>query len=1416
MKRTRQTISLILCLVMLLSYLPAPVFAEGTSGSGLCQHHPVHEDCGYAEPVAGAACSHEHGEVCYVTRCVHVHGDCGYEAASAGVDCDHQHDGECGYAQEVAEVPCSCGQDKHTEECAYAPAVPGTDCTHTHGECSYAEAREEVPCGHDCSEDEACSEKILNCAHEHGEDCGFREAAEGKPCDFVCRDCAAEAADAAAVAEVKALTEALPSLEAVKAMGSEDQQAAYAQILAASEAYEKLTEEQKAQLPGAEETFGAYFAYFSSQTLEAAEDETICGTCGNNLTWEFDIGTGVLKISGMGEMDSWTSSTERPSWEQYATNISKIEIEEGVTEIGSHAFYDYENLSAVSMPEGIKEIGSFAFSGCSLQTITIPSSVTGIGKYAFLSCAPFFIVSEENNAFASDSDGVLYNKDKTKLIVFPKNYQGNFVVPDSVESFSDNAFYYCKQLTGICIPDTIKFLGFHTFFGCSGLKNVVIPVSVSDIGPTVFANCTGLENVTLSSGVANVYEMAFFKCTSLKKILIPSSVTEISKLAFADCSQLSCIQFEGDAPKFGDNVLRQVKATAYYPVNNSTWTSKVMKNYGGNITWKPYGNPATKLIFSDIASDRMLRQIWSISVRTVPSDATVDMEYSVSDESILKIEECTDSSVSVIAQKPGTVTLTATDKLSGISVSKEITITEYPEISSVPFEDDIPITSDYTYRYYTFTPAITGRYIFSSTACERQDHVQIGILPVDQRYSLAKGKVYPEKDKCQVYADLEAGENYLIRLLYLETTVGRTAKFQAEYLGDVAKVTGININAPDFIECELWPMNHEIYGNSLASLKADLFPVGSSGTIFWETSDSNVIEVNGGSNNYGGFTPISCGTATITATCNGYSDSVTITVKEPKTLRLNQWEEVTHDKGNTTHTFKFTPRKTGEYVITMDSGNAYYPQDIISVTTDGSVVSIPEDGYGVDTQKWYLQLNAGETYSIQVGSLLFNYGDIPAYKLKIVESAGTPESMRLRLLEQEAGNKTQVSFGTYFFPVNAHEEIVKVEVSDESVLQVNPYWNLNSFHRITATVIGEGRTVITATTESGLTASYTYYAYAEDSCGGDHDYDVNQECVHCGAVRGTCGDDLTWTLERGVLTIFGTGAMTDYAQGTAPWYSRRVVISEIVLNEGLTSIGSYAFDGITAIAHYPGNDPAWTEAVRQNYGGSITWIPLRSIGEDLPLYDPQEDTQQDTQQKEDVMEKEEIGCQSGHSYRDPAFVWGENDTCTAVFVCRNCDDTRKVVCDMTMENEPPTENADGRTTYTARAVFGGREYTDSRSYIVPAGERVVQKVMPLYGEVIIARGECSHSFTKYTSDGNATCELDGSKTALCDQGCGESHTLPDTGSRLEHQMEGGSCALCGAPDEKASSDGRKVLLAAALGVSCVAALAVLLMRRKKK
>ncbi len=149
---------------------------------------------------------------------------------------------------------------------------------------------------------------------------------------------------------------------------------------------------------------------------------------------------------------------------------------------------------------------------------------------------------------------------------------------------------YKTNITKVVVREGITEIGMLAFGGCTNLTSMELPESLIWISEAAFSDCSSLFSVEFPENVTVIGSYAFQNCSNLQSIVIPDSVTNIYTSAFDSCSELKSITFEGDAPSIHENAFSSVMAIAHYPANNSTWTEQIKQDYGGTITWVPYGD----------------------------------------------------------------------------------------------------------------------------------------------------------------------------------------------------------------------------------------------------------------------------------------------------------------------------------------------------------------------------------------------------------------------------------------------------------------------------------------------------------------------------------------------------------------------------------------------------------------------------------------------------------------------------------------------------------------------------------------------------------------------------------------------------------------------------------------------------------
>ena len=181
---------------------------------------------------------------------------------------------------------------------------------------------------------------------------------------------------------------------------------------------------------------------------------------------------------------------------------------------------------------------------------------------------------DEDCPLFSSVDGVLFNKDKTKLINYPAaSPRETYTVPEWVTTVWPSAFTYLQHLRKLTISDNVTSIGYGLFWNsksleevrlpsglkvlesnlfnnCQSLKSVQIPESVTKINNNVFEGCSALTDITLPQGLTSIGNSAFYKCSALQTLDIPKSVKRIYNDAFSGCKQLSTLYIRGVLESF--------------------------------------------------------------------------------------------------------------------------------------------------------------------------------------------------------------------------------------------------------------------------------------------------------------------------------------------------------------------------------------------------------------------------------------------------------------------------------------------------------------------------------------------------------------------------------------------------------------------------------------------------------------------------------------------------------------------------------------------------------------------------------------------------------------------------------------------------------------------------------------------------
>ncbi len=1039
------------------------------------------------------------------------------------------------------------------------------------------------------------------------------------------------------------------------------------------------------------------------------------GKCGDNLTWKL-VENGTLTISGTGEMYDFDEEEGLYApWYDFRESITKLVIENGATTIGNYAFHGCKNLATVSIPDSVELFGAYAFWGCnSLQAIKIPES---------------------------------------QPIIFGYTFSG------------------CSSLTSITIPEGVQRIGERAFAG-SGLTSITIPDSVTFIGNYAFKMCTDLTEVRIGKGVKTLGEQAF-----------------------GYCSALETAWFAGDAPYSGaSNVFAMSGNTAYYPSHLESWTESARKVICSYANWVPYD-------LCEQGHSYGADDICTVCGKIKP----------------LASGQCGEAAYWELDVN-GKLTITGTGTTYDYARGKAPWASHANSITALAVESSITRLGNYTFAdcinltEVSLPDTLTsiGSWTFINCAALAQIRLPEGLASLDNAAfqdckKLATVTLPDSLERIGSHAFMACKALEAITLPENLQFIGHSA-FSFTGLQSIHLGSAVDLDVNPFSGCD-----------SLAQItvEQDNPYVCANGNILFSKDETELVCYPGGLTaecytvptgveTIGDFAIYSHKYLTAVelpdtlTTIDGYAfyDSKLLTQLElpsglthigsyafcftsPDSLVIPETVTYIGDRALGFHskhlsvTFEGSAPEAGDEIFYSCQADAYYPlgdetwTEAFRSSCGGTVNWIPSCGDHTfeATYQW------AEDHSSCTGTYFCTTDGCEVRSSETVNSTLVTkdpdcitDGSKVYTAEFTAPLTTQIY--TVILEAGGHKEVIDPAVAPNCS---NSGWTEGSHCGVCGQVL---------VAQQALPAN------------GIHTY-VNLECIYCGMVGGTCGENLHWTFNKMTqkLTITGSGAMDDYEWEGAPWRDYLYEIKEAELPEGLTHIGAYAFgnawnmtdvnvpdsvrslghgafcstaiteitipEGVTALpdsafltcaleeislpstlteigphafggsalkdiaipaavvkigegafagctsltsilvptavmevgaeafanatnvtevwftsvaptmgermfagltitAYYPGVESTWTEAVRQNYGGTVTWVPV---------------------------------CYTGHEWRDA--------TCETPKACWYCGQTEGEALGHQYESvvTPPTCTEDGYTTHTCAAC--GDKFVDS-------------------------------------------------------------------------------------------------------------------------
>jgi len=323
---------------------------------------------------------------------------------------------------------------------------------------------------------------------------------------------------------------------------------------------------------------------------------------GDTITWMLDE-EGLLTFEGTGPIPNYSNDSQ--PWRIYIDRIKALQVSDGITSIGSSAFYGYYNLETAELGRDVKSVGTRTFGGCTklteltisdamdvanyegyqysfedtpLRTVYVPATVTFIEDnfYNKTSITEFVCAGDGMDGYF-DVDGVLYHRDDytgvQTLVKVPHSMDlpDTLTVVDGTHIIGEKAVQNNSSFKWVDLPEGLQTIKGHAFEECDSLLDVFYSEGLITIEDYAFHHCDRLLRVELPDSTTTIKADAFKECGWLYEVKLGRGVTSVGPRAFEACPNLTELtlsdamdvaNYEGYQYSFGDTPIQIVTVPA--------------------------------------------------------------------------------------------------------------------------------------------------------------------------------------------------------------------------------------------------------------------------------------------------------------------------------------------------------------------------------------------------------------------------------------------------------------------------------------------------------------------------------------------------------------------------------------------------------------------------------------------------------------------------------------------------------------------------------------------------------------------------------------------------------------------------------------------------------------------------------------